>query len=99
MHWSWDFEGNPASQVATVYPDFTGATQCWTKEEAPRSSAVEQESTCTPPITIALGDTTRNCTVTNTIFFEGIPTLNPFGLALISALMLLTGLIFVRRTG
>ncbi len=98
MHWEWEFGGTSPGQMATVYPDFSGATRCWT-DEAPKTSAVEPESTCVPPITIALGDTARNCTVTNTIFFEGIPTLNPYGLALISALMLLTGLISVRRTG
>ena len=37
------------------------------------------------------------CTVTNTAFFEGIPTLNRTGLVLASLLVLLTGLIFVRR--
>ena len=98
MRWSWDFSGNPASQVATLYPDFAGGTHCWTKEDL-LPSAVETESTCETPISIAVGDTERSCVVTNSVFFEGIPTLNPFGLVLISALMLLTGLIFVRRTG
>jgi hypothetical protein len=98
MRWSWLFDGNPASHIATVYPDFEGDTKCWTEEHI-RSSAVETESTCSYPISIAVGDVERNCTVTNTVFFEGIPTLNQYGLLLISALMLLTGLTAVRRIG
>ncbi|MCJ7815378.1 MAG: IPTL-CTERM sorting domain-containing protein, partial [Xanthomonadales bacterium] len=82
--------------VATLYPDFAGTTQCWTEEQA-QVSAVEPESTCAEPISIAVGDTAKSCIVVSTVFFEGIPTLNPYGLALISALMLLTGLISVRR--
>jgi len=96
MHWRWVFDGSPASQVATLYPDFNGQTRCWTDERT-HSSAIESESTCSPPVSIMLGDAQRDCDVTNTVFFEGIPTLNPYGLALISALILLTGLISVRR--
>jgi hypothetical protein len=33
------------------------------------------------------------------VFFEGIPSLSEYGLLLFSALMLLTGLFAVRRTG
>ena len=98
MYWSWLFEGSPASQNATVYPDYAGATHCWT-EESFKTSAAESESTCSPPVSINLGDVEHNCVVTNTVFFEGIPTLSQYGLVLISALMLLTGLIAVRRTG
>jgi hypothetical protein len=96
MRWTWDFSGNPASQVAVLYPDFDGSTRCRT-EERMNASAIESESGCSDPITIAPGDSTRVCAVTSTVFFEGIPTLNPFGLVLISALMLLTGLVSVRR--
>jgi len=96
MRWRWDFTGNPSSQVATVFPNFEGSTKCWTEEQL-GSSAIESESTCSAPVSIAVGDSERSCAVTNTVFFEGIPTLNPFGLVLISALMLLTGLVSVRR--
>jgi len=98
MYWSWLFDGSQASQKAMVYPDYAGSTNCWT-EESFRTSAVESASTCSPPVSIGLGDPTRNCIVTNTVFFEEIPTLSQYGLILISALMLLTGLIAVRRTG
>jgi hypothetical protein len=98
MYWSWEFTGNPASHKATVFPDFAGATSCWTAEH-PGTSAVEAQSTCSNPVSIKLGDVGHNCLVTNTVFFEGIPSLNQYGLMLISALMLLTGLIAVRRIG
>jgi len=97
MYWSWLFDGSQASQMAMVYPDYAGATNCWTEEDF-RTSAVESESTCSPPVSIGLGDPARNCIVTNTVFFEGIPTLSQYGLILFSALMLLSGLIAVRRT-
>jgi hypothetical protein len=37
--------------------------------------------------------------VINTVFFEGIPTLSQYGMILFTALMLLSGLIAVRRFG
>jgi hypothetical protein len=96
MRWSWDFTGSPDSQVAVLYPDFGGDTQCWT-EERMNTSAIESKSTCSGPVSIAVGDSKRSCAITNTVFFEGIPTLNSYGLVLVSALMLLTGLVSVRR--
>lgn len=96
MHWAWLLDGNPASQTAKVYPDFSGKTFCWTTE-APVSSAVESENSCETPFPVKVGDTELNCTVTNTVFFEGIPSLNQYGLVLFTALMLLTGMVAVRR--
>ena len=96
MVWSWNFQGNPDSQVAMVYPDFDESTTCWTEERA-LPSAIESESTCSEPIEIKLGDGKTDCVVTNTVFFEGIPTLNQYGLILITALMLMTGTVAMRR--
>jgi hypothetical protein len=39
----------------------------------------------------------HECTITNTVFFEGIPTLNQYGLALLALLMLGAGWIAYRR--
>lgn len=96
MVWSWKFEGNPDSHVAMVYPDFDESTTCWT-EENEQQSAVESESTCSTPTEIKIGEGKRDCIVTNTVFFEGIPTLDHYGLLLIAALTLLTGMVTVRR--
>jgi len=38
-----------------------------------------------------------SCTITNTVFFEGIPTLNQYGMALMALLMLGMGFVAVRR--
>jgi hypothetical protein len=39
----------------------------------------------------------HECTITNTVFFEGIPTLNQYGLALLALLMLGVGFVGFRR--
>jgi hypothetical protein len=38
-----------------------------------------------------------SCTITNTLFFEGIPTLNHYGMALMALLMLGLGVLGLRR--
>ena len=38
-----------------------------------------------------------SCTFTNTVFFEGIPTLNQYGMALLALLMLGMGMVGFRR--
>jgi len=43
------------------------------------------------------GTGSNNCTITNTIFFEGIPTLNQYGLAIMVLLMMGVGLVRFRR--
>lgn len=98
MSWDWPFNGNPSSQVATIYPQYNGNTRCWT-EEHNISSAAESDSTCDEPVSVLLGDSKLSCVVTNTVFYEGIPSLNAIGLALISVLLLMTGLVSVRRYG
>ncbi len=98
MSWSWPFFGNPDSHTATVYPAWDGSTTCWTRELS-GPSAAEYDSDCADPVTINIGDSARTCLVSNTVFFEGIPTLSQYGLWLFSTLMLLTGLVAVRRAG
>jgi hypothetical protein len=96
MRWLWKIDGNPASETAMVYPAYSGETQCWTIESV-QSSAVESESSCAEPIDIRIGDGQRHCSVINTVFFEGIPTLSHLGMVLFAALMLFTGLSAARR--
>lgn len=38
-----------------------------------------------------------SCTITNTVFFEGIPTLSRWALGILAVLMLGTGLVAFRR--
>ncbi len=96
MRWSWLFKGDIDQHVASLQPDFAGRTQCRAQEQA-FSSAVEVENGCEGPTTVNIGDDPHTCIVTNTVFFEGIPTLNPYGLLVFAALMLLTGLLAARR--
>ncbi len=96
MSWFWDFEIDNARQTATVYPNFDGSTRCWAVEKA-IDSAVESDHGCASPMTVLVGDGPHSCTVINTVFYEGIPTLNQYGLLLFAALMLLTGMAATRR--
>jgi len=73
-------------------------------------SGVEVTSDC-PPFSTDGGETTTDpstwlevtsggnaeCTVTNTVFFEGIPTLSQWGMAIMALLMLGVGMIGFRR--
>jgi hypothetical protein len=96
MHWSWDFEDGTGTRTATVYPRFDGSTRCRTVETV-SSSAIESLGTCLEWTPVALGAGTLVCSIANTIFFEGIPALNPLGLGIAVLLLLLTGLFAARR--
>ena len=73
----------------------SNSSQCRT-QVVEKTTAVESESTCANPVSVIPGDR-LNCVVSNSVFFEGIPTLSHLGLLLFSSLMLLTGLWSVRR--
>ncbi len=96
MKWIWDFDSENTAQTATVYPSFDGTTTCRAQEKI-FDSAIESDRGCADPTVVNVGDTPRSCTIINSVFFEGIPTLNPYGLLLFSALMLLTGMFASRR--
>jgi hypothetical protein len=78
-----------------------GGSKCWVSETA-FSSAVEINladcgtslGNARLQIFIGRGD---ECTVTNTVFFEGIPTLNQYGMAILALLMLGVGFVGFRR--
>jgi hypothetical protein len=97
MYWSWNFSPETDNaHTALVQPDFEGNTQCRSQERT-QSSAVESENACADWFPVNVGDDPHDCPVINTVFFEGIPTLSQYGLLLLSALMLLTGLFAARR--
>jgi hypothetical protein len=64
-------------------------------EEHISQSGVESENDCDAR-TIPAGGSS-SCTITNTVFFEGIPTLSQYGLALLAVLMLGVGFVGLRR--
>jgi hypothetical protein len=59
-------------------------------------SSVESEG-CDNPIVFRVGDAPKGCTFTNTVFFEGIPTLSQYGMAIMALLMLGLGFVGFRR--
>ena len=95
MFWTWQVEGN-TSRTAVVYPDFAGNTQCRATEH-PAFSAVEADNGCADWIPLGIGDNSKSCTIINTVFLEGIPTLSDYGLFLFALLMLATGMVALRR--
>jgi len=78
------------------YADPNGATWCNGVED-PNDSAVESDQGCASPTSIVIGQPTAGCTVNNTVFFEGIPTLNQYGMAILALLMLGVGFVGFRR--
>jgi hypothetical protein len=87
-----DGEGD-ATFTFHVIPEFPD-TEC-TVEESVFDSAVESDNGC-GTFTVSAGDG-HECTITNTVFFEGIPTLNQYGAAILALLMLGVGFIGFRR--
>ncbi|MDT8322073.1 MAG: IPTL-CTERM sorting domain-containing protein [Xanthomonadales bacterium] len=76
-----------------------GGSQCFATDTV-NNSAVEGTSTCgsqlSPGMSISVGSG-DSCEFTYTVFFEGIPTLSQYGLAVMILLMLGVGFIGVRR--
>jgi hypothetical protein len=92
----WELTGNLGdgeSLVATVDTTERSAT-CWATEQV-YQSGVESIGDCSPRDIPAGGSS--ECTFVNTVFFEGIPTLSQYGLALMALLMLGIGMVGFRR--
>ena len=98
---------NDASYTAHVIPDWDGGTDCWVEEEVYDSSVEVDGYDCgyngNPGLHVNIGGADGGgsekdeCTVTNTVFFEGIPTLNQYGMAILALLMLGAGFVGFRR--
>jgi hypothetical protein len=82
-----------ATVTVDVYPVYSGSS-CSATEDI-TDSAVETENGCLS-VDIELGQDAA-CTITNTVFFEGIPTLNQYGMAIMVLLMLGVGFVGFRR--
>jgi len=79
--------------TAMVVPNFPSSS-CWVEENI-QDNAVETVNGCTD-ISVSVGNPAA-CKITNTVFFEGIPTLNQYGLAIMALLMLGIGMVGFRR--
>jgi len=88
------FSGEGTQSVA-VTPEVGGTTVYI--EEDNQDSAVVVTNDCGGSVTVSPGDAAESCTFTNTVFFEGIPTLNQYGMAILALLMLGVGFVGFRR--
>jgi hypothetical protein len=83
-----------------VYPNWDGGTECWVTE-TDYSSSVEPSNGCgteaAPGLLVEIDGPEPSCIITNTVFFEGIPTLDKYGLAIMALLMLGVGFVGFRR--
>lgn len=92
--WSFKLYGN-ASVTQNVYPRWQGDTVCTVAENLYLSGI--ESSGCEDNYLLEPGTGEQSCTVTNTVYYEGIPTLSEWGMALMALLMLGIGFISFRR--
>lgn len=94
---SMEFAGATDSDTITgIYPDYDGSSYC-TVVEVDVPSSVEADSSDCDRVDVPLGAGEASCTIYNTAFFEGIPTLSQYGIALMALLMLGAGMVATRR--
>jgi hypothetical protein len=86
-------EGDGATLTAVV--DTTERAATCRAEESIYQTGVESFDDCGPREIPAGGSS--SCMITNTVFFEGIPTLGHFGMALMALLMMGVGFVGLRR--
>ena len=60
-------------------------------------SAVDTDQGCADGTAFTIGSGIDGCTITNTVFYEGIPTLSQYGMAIMALLMLGVGFVGFRR--
>jgi hypothetical protein len=93
--------GDSTFAVTSLHPNpwagvIGGVTSCVASEYA-YDSAVESDYGCETAVNFTVEDNVGGCTVTNSVFFEGIPTLSQYGLAVMALLMLGVGFVGFRR--
>ena len=95
-HWYKEFDGM-GNQVFTaeVVPDYPSSS-CWVDEDVSTSTSGSEVDNGCLDIEVSAGNG-ASCKITNTVFFEGIPTLSQYGLALMALLMLGVGMVGFRR--
>jgi hypothetical protein len=91
-----DGSAGPASNdhTFTFRPGFPSST-CKVDERV-YDSAIEVDDSDCQGLVISAGEDSA-CTITNTVFFEGIPTLSQYGMAIMALLMLGVGFVGFRR--
>ena len=94
VYWYKAFNGSGSDTfTALVIPDYP-TSSCYV-DETIIDDTVEVDNGCgNLVVSVGNGD---SCTITNTVFYEGIPTLNQYGLAILALLMLGVGMVGFRR--
>ena len=93
--WDLNLDGDSVTTVG-FYASPNGGATCYAVESG-LDSSVESDQGCAAGTHFDVGDAPKGCTITNTVFFEGIPTLSQWGLALLALLTLGIGMVGVRR--
>jgi hypothetical protein len=93
-YWHFREELGDGDSQSVLVDTSEGPATCWATEFI-RQSGVESTDNCGQRQIFAGGSS--ECTFVNTVFFEGIPTLGQYGLALLALLMLGVGMIGFRR--
>lgn len=93
-YWNYNLYGND-SVTTEIYPRWQGNTVCSVTENL-YLSGIESDG-CDGAYGFEPGDAPSECTITNTVYYEGIPTLSQWGMALMVLLMLGMGLVSFRR--
>ena len=75
--------------------DPVNPTMCWAEVAGASNSSIDVEG-C-EMVTVGAGEDEADCTMTASVFFEGIPTLSQYGMALMALLMLGMGFVGMRR--
>jgi hypothetical protein len=84
-------------QVFFIYPNWDEPpTRCRAIEEV-TVSGVDSDQGCSDWIELTVDGDGGECTIINTVFYEGIPTLNSRGLMLLVLLMAGLGAVGIRR--
>jgi hypothetical protein len=92
--WCKNFYGDGSNVFhAQVIPEYP-SSYCYVIESL-HDSAAEVDNGC-GNLVVSAGEG-DSCTIVNTVFFEGIPALNQYGMALLALLMLGVGLAGYRR--
>ncbi len=92
---SLSFYGNSSDTIDGIYPDFDGSSYCSVNEVNVDSAVEPDDSDCQNlVVTPGVGS---SCTIYNVLFYEGIPTLNQYGLLLLALLTLGVGAVGFRR--
>ena len=92
---SFDFIGeNPSDEIFFVKAGYLGESILLT--EVNQDSSVEITNNCGGSVRVFPGSE-ASCGFVNTVFFEGIPTLSQYGLAIMALLMLGVGFVGFRR--